>query len=95
MIGLDQGQMDFGRPDFDGKARKSRAGAQIEHYGRRPTVLGQWFNARWRRSGQECPLHTIWEDVVREEKTFAEVASDDLFWIADGREIDASIPAQQ
>ena len=48
-------------------------------------------------TGFEIWSHTIFlgEQLAGGEKGFAEVAGDDLFWIADGGEIDAGVPADE
>jgi len=41
------------------------------------------------------PIWFLREEVAGGEEGFAEVAGDDFFWIADGGEIDAGVPAEE
>jgi len=41
------------------------------------------------------PIWFLREEVAGGEEGFAEVAGDDFFWIADGGEVDAGIPAEK
>ena len=87
VVGLDQGQANSGRPDFDGKAGESGAGADIDNEARaancKPGAVAF------------CAPICLRKHVASKEKALPEVAGDDLFRITDRGEIDAGIPAQQ
>lgn len=78
VVGFDEGKRDLRRPEFDGDAGESGAGAYVGHSD--PT------HHRGHRGTQR-------KEVAGGEEAFAEVAGDDFFFVADGGEIHAGIPA--
>jgi hypothetical protein len=46
-------------------------------------------------SGQWSVVSTaFWEEVTGQEEGLAEVAGYDFFWVADGGQVDAGVPAE-
>ena len=77
VIGLDQGQVYLGSPEFDGDAGEAGARAEVSNF--------NGFHPGGHRGTQR-------EEMASGEEAFAEVAGDDPFFVADGSEIDAGIP---
>jgi|SRR5271166_7207950 len=78
VVGLDQGQGDVRSPDLQGDAGESGAGTQVGNF--------KSFHYGGHRGTQG-------KQVAGGKKALAEVAGDDLFFVADGCEIHASVPA--
>ncbi len=102
VVGLDEGEGDVGGPKFDRYSGEAGTGAEVGETdanlrGQSPTL------SRTRIGTTEVvPLPVVpagrvflWEKVACSEEGLAEVAGDDLFWIADGGEVDAGIPSDQ
>ena len=101
VIRFDQRQVDVRGPDFQGKGGESGAGADVENARRAvvscqlPVASGRvqlhrsfpfdWLRVRMTKS---------WEEVTGQEEGLAEVAGYDFFWMADGGQVDAGIPAE-
>jgi len=84
VVGLDQGEVEVRGPDLDGQARKASTGTDVDE------MLGEIPPLRKpRRLGHSRKQGT------GGEKRLAEVAGDDLFWVADGSQADAGVPAKQ
>ena len=84
MVGFNEREGDVRRPEFDGKAGESCAGAEIGHGVKSSrAALGQ-------TAGGGC-LH--WKQDAGGEEALAEVAGDDVFGVANRSEIDAGVPA--
>jgi hypothetical protein len=84
VIGFDQCQVDQRGPEFEGKGGESGAGADVEDAGR-TVVSGQW----------SVVSTAFREEVAGQEEGLAEVAGYDFFWMADGGQVDAGVPAEQ
>ncbi len=87
VVGLDQGEGEVWRPELEVKPRKSSARADV----------GDGESSRIsleRRAEGGCSHMSIArEKMARGKEAFAEVASDDVVGIANGREIHTRIPA--
>jgi len=83
VIGFDQGEGDVRSPEFDGEAGEAGAAADVGNF--------QSFHRRGcggRRGDQGKQMPAC-------EEALAEVASDDVFGVADGGEVDAGVPAEE
>jgi hypothetical protein len=97
VVRFDQREIDVRVPELEGDAGESGAG----------TDIGQAWQALYHRGHRECSSFaqgfgkkgrhrgSAGEKVACGKEGFAEVASDNLFRIADGGEIDAGIPAEK
>jgi len=92
LIGFDQGEGDVVGPEFDGDAREAGARAEVCYavVSRWSLVVGKVKTFHHRGHGIN-----LREEVASGEEGFAEVAGDDFFWIADGGEVDAGVPAEE
>ena len=83
VIRFDQRESDVRGPEFQGKGGESCAGADVEDVGR-TVVSSQW----------SAVSTAFWEEVAGQEEGLAEVAGYDFFWMADGGQVDAGVPAE-
>ena len=83
VVGLDEGERDVRGPELDGDAGKSGAGAEVGDF--------KSFQRRGRGGRRGRPGK---QDSGGEEG-LAEVAGNDLFFIADGGEVEAGVPAEK
>jgi len=85
LAGLDQGQGDFGRPEFDGDSGEAGTRAKVGYTECRASL---------RRTDEGgCPhLSITREEVASQKEALAEVAVYDCFFAADGGEVDAGVP---
>lgn len=91
VIRFDQSQVEVGGPDLEGKSGEPGAGADVEG--------ARWRGRREARSRYFAALRMtrFWgsrEEVAGQEEGLAEVAGYDFFWMADGGEVDAGVPAK-
>jgi len=77
LVGLDQGEVSVGRPDFYGKSGEACAGSDVDE---RARTLGATLSC-----GEEMPGG---------EEGFAEMASHDFVFAADGGQVDVGVPAE-
>jgi hypothetical protein len=84
VVRFDESEMDVGGPELEGKGGESSAGADVEdtHI---PTQAELGWGTRF----------IFREEMAGEEEGLAEVAGDDFFFLADGCEVDAGVPALQ
>ena len=82
LVGLDQREGDVGRPELDGDAGESGAGAEVGYV--------KVFHRQGRRGRGGTG-----EQMSCREQAFAEVAGYDLFRVADCGQVDAGIPVHQ
>ena len=90
LIGLDEGKGDVRGPEFDGESGEAGARAEVGHTG--VTRSLRWTLVDGQVRASKVPRGTVGEQVAGGEEGFAEVASDDFFFAADGGEVDASVP---
>jgi hypothetical protein len=91
VIRFDQGQVDLGSPELQGNSGESGTGPNVEDVGRIDgSRLGYVGN---RRRGHLCQAG--WEKMTRHKQRLAEVAGYDFFFLADGGQVDASVPVLQ
>jgi hypothetical protein len=88
VVGLNERQGYVRSPEFYRNSREAGTGSNVDD-----AQSKAWLRLRAERN---C-LHMSsgGKEMAGGEERFAEVAGDDLFWIADGGKVDASIPMQQ
>ena len=95
VIGFDESEGEVGGPEFYRNAGESGAGAEVGEAGegRLSLVVGRVkiFHHRGHRGHRV----NTGEQVAGGEEGFAEVAGDYFFWVADGGEVDAGVPAEE
>jgi hypothetical protein len=89
VIRFDQRQVDVGSPELQGKGREPGAGADVEDAGR---MEGSRLGAVGIR-GRGWPRHAGWEEMTGHKQRLAEVAGYYFFFLADGGQVDAGVPA--
>jgi hypothetical protein len=97
LIGFDQGEGDVRGPELDGDAREAGARAEVceAGFGLRALGFGNVNVKIFHHRGHRGRHRVEREEVASGEEGFAEVAGDDFFLVADGGEVDASVPAEE
>ena len=98
VVGLDQGEGDVRRPEFNRKTGKSRARPQIGDCSKSSRARLGWTapSTSLRAGLGGCPhMRTAREQVASREQALAEVPRDHLFRVAESGQVDAGIPANQ
>ena len=96
MVGFDEGKGDVGGPEFDRNPGEAGAGAEVGKADSGASLRWTAPSAPLRAGLGGCPdMSGDGEQMTGGEEGFAEVAGDYFFWIADGGEVDAGVPAEE